>query len=60
MHSSDIGETNTTIPFICPSLSPKTKYDWNYTTEAQEGLGGRAIDYPRGYVLGGSSTISKF
>ncbi|MEO8121789.1 MAG: GMC family oxidoreductase, partial [Rhodoferax sp.] len=36
--------------------NPRT--DWLYKTEAEEGLGGRAIGYPRGKVLGGCSSIN--
>jgi choline dehydrogenase len=32
--------------------------DWCFTTEAQEGLNGRALSYPRGRVLGGCSSIN--
>ncbi len=32
--------------------------DWCYQTEPQAGLNGRAINYPRGKVLGGSSSIN--
>lgn len=32
--------------------------DWLYQTEPQAGLGGRALAYPRGKVLGGSSAIN--
>jgi choline dehydrogenase len=32
--------------------------DWMLTTEAEPGLGGRALNYPRGKVLGGSSAIN--
>jgi choline dehydrogenase len=32
--------------------------DWNYQTVEQPGLGGRSIAYPRGKVLGGSSSIN--
>jgi choline dehydrogenase-like flavoprotein len=32
--------------------------DWCYKTEAEHGLNGRAIGYPRGRVLGGSSSIN--
>jgi choline dehydrogenase-like flavoprotein len=34
------------------------RFDWNYTTIAQTGLNNRTIPYPRGFVLGGSSSIS--
>jgi len=32
--------------------------DWMFATEPQAGLGGRALPYPRGRVLGGSSAIN--
>ncbi len=36
--------------------NPRT--DWCLKTEAEAGLGGRALAYPRGRVLGGSSSIN--
>ncbi|WCD80519.1 GMC family oxidoreductase [Pseudomonas sp. TUM22785] len=36
--------------------NPRT--DWCYRTEAEPGLNGRALGYPRGRVLGGSSSIN--
>ena len=36
--------------------NPKT--DWNYKTEPDPGLNGRSISWPRGKVLGGSSSIN--
>ncbi|WP_047237548.1 GMC family oxidoreductase [Chromobacterium subtsugae] len=36
--------------------NPRT--DWCYQTAAESGLGGRALGYPRGKVLGGSSSIN--
>ncbi|MFI8747258.1 GMC family oxidoreductase [Pseudomonas sp. NPDC077186] len=36
--------------------NPRT--DWCYSTEAEPGLHGRALKYPRGRVLGGSSSIN--
>ena len=36
--------------------NPRT--DWLYNTEPDAGLGGRALVYPRGKVLGGSSSIN--
>ena len=35
---------------------PRT--DWGYATEPEPGLGGRALAYPRGRVLGGCSSIN--
>lgn len=32
--------------------------DWCYRTEADPGLNGRALDWPRGKVLGGSSSLN--
>ncbi|MFQ8433191.1 GMC family oxidoreductase [Amaricoccus sp. W119] len=36
--------------------NPRT--DWRYRTEAEPGLNGRSILYPRGKVIGGSSSIN--
>ncbi|AQR67169.1 choline dehydrogenase [Janthinobacterium sp. LM6] len=36
--------------------NPRT--DWLYSTQADPGLGGRSLMYPRGKVLGGSSSIN--
>src|SRR3972149_1755780 len=36
--------------------NPRT--DWCYKTEPEPGLNGRSIGYPRGRVLGGSSSIN--
>ena len=36
--------------------NPRT--DWLYETEAEAGLGGRSLKYPRGRVLGGCSSIN--
>ncbi|KAF8965582.1 pyranose dehydrogenase [Flammula alnicola] len=33
-----------------------TIYDWNYTIVPQVGMNNRTIDYPRGHILGGSSS----
>jgi choline dehydrogenase-like flavoprotein len=36
----------------------RTRRDWNYTTEPQPALGGRRLFWPRGKLLGGSSSIN--
>ncbi|TDL28939.1 aryl-alcohol-oxidase from pleurotus Eryingii [Rickenella mellea] len=46
------------VPFLAPTLSPNTPVCWNYTTTLQPGLGNRSVPYPRGRVLGGSSSIN--
>jgi choline dehydrogenase len=35
-----------------------TEVDWGYRTEAEPGLDGRSLPWPRGRVLGGSSAIN--
>src|SRR5690348_10057166 len=34
------------------------RFDWCFKTEPEEGLNGRALNYPRGKVLGGCSAIN--
>jgi len=36
----------------------QTAYDWNYLTVPQRGAAGRTVYWPRGKVLGGSSSIN--
>ncbi|WP_448627581.1 GMC family oxidoreductase [Geodermatophilus sp. URMC 64] len=36
----------------------RTRRDWNYTTEPQSGLDGRRLFWPRGKMLGGSSSLN--
>ncbi|KAJ7201522.1 aryl-alcohol-oxidase from pleurotus Eryingii [Mycena rebaudengoi] len=55
---SNIGVIESIIPMLCPRLSPNTPYDWNFTTAPQPGLNGRSIDYPRGHMLGGSTSVN--
>ncbi|KAI0298456.1 hypothetical protein B0F90DRAFT_1732646 [Multifurca ochricompacta] len=55
---SDIGIESLQIPFLCVGLAPNTPLDWNYTSIPQPGLNGRSIPYPRGRVVGGSSSIN--
>lgn len=47
------------VPFFCPQATPNTPLDWNFTTTPQPGFNGRAISYPRGFGLGGSSAVSE-
>jgi len=35
-----------------------SKYDWQFETVPQPGLGGRRVGWPRGKVLGGSSALN--
>ncbi|KAL0952454.1 hypothetical protein HGRIS_006722 [Hohenbuehelia grisea] len=45
-------------PFLGPAASPATSFDWNYTTVPQPAINNQLIPYPRGYVLGGSSSTN--
>ncbi|KAF5325871.1 hypothetical protein D9611_000975 [Ephemerocybe angulata] len=55
---SDDGVLAAHVPFLGPSLTPGTPYDWNYTVAAQAGLDGRSFPYPRGKLLGGCSSVN--
>lgn len=44
------------IGYLYTQNDPKT--DWCFVTEAEAGLGGRQLNYPRGRVLGGCSSIN--
>ena len=44
------------IGYLYTINNPRT--DWRFQTEAEEGLNGRALAYPRGRVLGGCSSIN--
>jgi choline dehydrogenase-like flavoprotein len=45
------------IPAAFPKLF-KSECDWGYSTEPQRELGGRTVYWPRGKVVGGSSSIN--
>ena len=53
------GVLPTIIPFLVTSLVPSSPETWNFTTAPQVGLGGRTVAYPRGKMLGGSSSVSE-
>jgi choline dehydrogenase len=44
------------IGYLYTQNNPRT--DWCFKTEPEEGLNGRALNYPRGRVLGGCSAIN--
>jgi choline dehydrogenase len=44
------------VGYLYTQNNPRT--DWCFKTEAEPGLGGRALNYPRGKVLGGCSSIN--
>ncbi|KAJ7187321.1 alcohol oxidase [Mycena filopes] len=55
---SNVGVLDITAPFFGPIATPNTPQDWNFTTTPQAGLNGRSIVYPRGFTLGGSSSVN--
>ena len=44
------------VGYLYTMMNPRT--DWCFKTEIEPGLNGRALDYPRGKVLGGCSAIN--
>lgn len=46
------------VPFFAGNIKPQ--YDWNFTSTAQIGLNNRTMPVFRGFILGGSSSVSKF
>ncbi|KIJ36297.1 GMC oxidoreductase [Sphaerobolus stellatus SS14] len=56
---SNEGQLDSEVPFIgVTSLLVPSPINWNFTTVAEPGLNNRTQDYPRGFVLGGSSSIN--
>ncbi|ESK86158.1 aryl-alcohol oxidase [Moniliophthora roreri MCA 2997] len=53
---SNEGALQTQVPFFAVPTNPV--YDFNYTTTPQAGLEGRSIGFPRGFILGGSSSVN--
>ncbi|MCW2683298.1 MAG: hypothetical protein JWP33_1211 [Blastococcus sp.] len=53
--SDDVLEVQ--VPAACYK-NWRTRRDWNYTTDPQSGLDGRKLFWPRGKLLGGSSSIN--
>ena len=46
------------IPAGFARLYASGKYDWRFHTEAEPGLDGRSIHWPRGKVVGGSGAVN--
>ncbi|PPQ81857.1 hypothetical protein CVT25_013457 [Psilocybe cyanescens] len=55
---TDAGVLEIEIPFLCTHTTPQTPWDWNYTTIPQPALDGASLTYPRGHVLGGTSSVN--
>ncbi|EKM52228.1 uncharacterized protein PHACADRAFT_100857 [Phanerochaete carnosa HHB-10118-sp] len=46
------------VPFLAPNNLANSSLLWNYMTEPQAGLDNRTLFYPRGRLLGGSSSVN--
>ncbi|KAE9395309.1 aryl-alcohol oxidase-like protein [Gymnopus androsaceus JB14] len=44
------------VPYFCTRFKPQ--FDWNYSTTAQSGLNDRSTGFPRGFILGGTSSVN--
>jgi choline dehydrogenase len=51
------GPEEVSVPAAWPTLAG-SEIDWGYVTAPQPGLAGAALPYPRGRMLGGSSSIN--
>ncbi|TFK35254.1 pyranose dehydrogenase [Crucibulum laeve] len=54
---SNEGVLNSIVPGLALQLAA-SPYDWNFTTTPQKGLNGRTVFFPRGHILGGSSSVN--
>ncbi|KAF8883635.1 pyranose dehydrogenase [Gymnopilus junonius] len=50
------GVLDSEVPLLVLDI-PST-YQWNFTTTPQTAAGGRAMNYPRGHILGGSTAVN--
>ncbi|THH15004.1 hypothetical protein EW146_g5405 [Bondarzewia mesenterica] len=55
---SNDGIQDAVVPMLGIDMTPNTPWDWNYTVTPQSGLNGRTFSYPRGRLLGGSSSVN--
>ncbi|KAG6861060.1 hypothetical protein C0995_004402 [Termitomyces sp. Mi166 len=45
------------VPWLAPTIW-NSAYDWNFTTVPQAALGDRSVAFPRGHILGGTSSTN--
>ncbi len=46
------------IPIVWPYIFRRGLHDWGYVTEPEPAMGGRRVEFARGKVIGGSSSIN--
>jgi len=56
--TSNEGVLDSMVPGLAAGLAG-TVYDWNFTSIPQPGLNGRVMNYERGHILGGSTSVSE-
>lgn len=57
---SNEGIEDAIVPMFGPDMTPNKPWDWNYTVTPQVALNNRTFPYPRGKLLGGSSSVSEY
>ncbi|KAJ8516164.1 hypothetical protein ONZ45_g6506 [Pleurotus djamor] len=55
---SNEGIEDAIVPLFGPDMTPDKPWNWNYTVAPQLGLDNRTFPYPRGKLLGGSSSVN--
>ncbi|KAJ8509455.1 hypothetical protein ONZ45_g8375 [Pleurotus djamor] len=55
---SNEGIEDAIVPFFGPNMTPNKPWNWNYTVAPQVGLDNRTFPYPRGRLLGGTSSVN--
>ncbi|KAL0959581.1 hypothetical protein HGRIS_011291 [Hohenbuehelia grisea] len=55
---SDEGIQEAVVPFFAPTMAPNKPWNWNYTVAPQVELNNRTFPYPRGRLLGGTSSVN--
>ncbi|KAJ8516162.1 hypothetical protein ONZ45_g6504 [Pleurotus djamor] len=55
---SNEGIEDAIVPMFGPDMAPDKPWNWNYTVAPQVALDNRTFPYPRGRLLGGSSSVN--
>ncbi|KAJ8509457.1 hypothetical protein ONZ45_g8377 [Pleurotus djamor] len=55
---SNEGIEDAIVPLFGPDMTPDKPWNWNYTVAPQVALDNRTFPYPRGKLLGGSSSVN--
>ncbi|KAJ7242977.1 aryl-alcohol oxidase [Mycena rebaudengoi] len=55
---SNIGVLESRVPALPGAIVAPSPYSWNYSTTPQPGANNKALLYPRGHILGGTSSVN--